>query len=166
MFTCEPPHTCHRCTAPRKDFLSTAVFPSKSTAARRRAVEQAAAGQGRNIRGMQAGGSVVDFGELPDRIHKPGPNASHYEQFRSQAGAHLIFNAFWTIPHFCVHQMLMRDPMHQVDLGAIVHLIRAILRKFKECVETALDMPGLAARKLGNRLRLMLAKRSTPGGQR
>ena len=96
------------------------------------------------MRGMQAGGSVVDFGELPDRIHSPGPNASHYEQFRSQAGAHLIFNAFWTIPHFCVHQMLMRDPMHQVDLGAIVHLIRAILRKFKECVETAwicLDSP-------------------------
>jgi hypothetical protein len=54
MFTCEPPHTCHRCNATRKDFLSTAVFPSKSTAARRRAVEQAAAGQGRNIRGMQA----------------------------------------------------------------------------------------------------------------
>ena len=52
--------------------MSTAVFLSKSTAARRRAVEQAAAGQGRDIRGMQAGGSVVDFGELPDRIHKPG----------------------------------------------------------------------------------------------
>jgi hypothetical protein len=110
--------------------LSTAVFPSKSTAIRRRAVEQAAAGQGRDIRGMQAGGSVVDFGQHPDRIHSPGPNASPYEQFRSQAGAHaahLIFNAFWTIPHFCVHQMLMRDPMHQVDLGArCTILIRAI----------------------------------------
>jgi hypothetical protein len=82
MFTCEPPHTCHRCNATRRDFLSTAVFPSKSSAARRRAVEQAAAGQGRDIRGMQAGGSVLDFGELPDRIHSPGPNASHYEQFR------------------------------------------------------------------------------------
>jgi hypothetical protein len=32
--------------------------------------------------------------------------------------------------------MIMRDPMHQVDLGTIVHLIRAIMRKFQECVET------------------------------
>lgn len=166
MFTCEPAHTCHRCNATRKDFLSTVTFPSKSTAQRRRAVEQAAAGEGRDIRGMQAGGRVVDFGEHPDRIHSPGPNASHYEQFRSQAGAHLIFNAFWTIQHFCVHQMLMRDPMHQIDLGAIVHLIRAILRKFKECVESVLDKPGLAARKLQQRFELMLAKRTTHGGQR
>jgi hypothetical protein len=146
--------------------LSTAVFSSKSSAERRRAVEMAAAGQGLNLRGMQQGGSVVDFGEHPDRIHSPGPNAAHYEQFRSQANAHLIFNAFWNIQHFCVFQMLMRDPMHQVDLGAIVHLIRAILRKFKECVETVLGMPGLAARKLGHRLELMLAKRSSRGGQR
>ncbi len=29
--------------------------------------------------------------------------------------------------------------MHQIDLGAIIHLIKAILRKFNECVETALD---------------------------
>jgi septum formation topological specificity factor MinE len=59
----------------------------------------------------------------------------------------------------------MRDPMHQVDLGAIVHLIRAILRKFLECVETALAKPGLAARKLRKRLELMLAKRRTYGNQ-
>jgi hypothetical protein len=85
----------------------------------------------------------VDFGDHPDCIHSPGPNVSHYDQFRAKAGAHLIFNAFWTIQHFCVHQMLMSDPMHQVDLGAIVHLIRAILRKFQECVETALAKPGL-----------------------
>ena len=68
--------------------MSTAVFPSKSTATRRRAVEQAAAGQGRDMRGMQAGGSVLDFGELPDRIHSPGPNASHYEQFRFEIQRH------------------------------------------------------------------------------
>jgi hypothetical protein len=49
--------------------------------------------------------------------------------------------------HFCVHQMLMRDPMHRIDLGAIVHLIKVILRKFKGCVEIALDKVGLAAKK-------------------
>ncbi len=109
--------------------MSTAEFPSKSTAIRRRAVEQAAAGEGNDIRGMQVGGSMVDFGEHPDRIHSPNPYASHYEQFRSQAGAHLINdnNEFWTIRHFCVYQMLsMRDPMHQAGLEAIVHLVRAI----------------------------------------
>ena len=92
---------------------------------------------------MQDGVSVVNFGDHPDHIHSPGPNASHHKQFRTHAGAHLIFNAFWTIQHFFVHQMLMRDPMHQIDLGAIVHFIRAILRKFQECVENALEKPGL-----------------------
>jgi hypothetical protein len=65
-----------------------------------------------------------------------------------------------------VHQMLMRDPMHQIDLGAIIHLIKAILRKFNECVETALDQYGLAAKRLGQRFRLMLDKRSGRDGQR
>jgi hypothetical protein len=65
-----------------------------------------------------------------------------------------------------VHQMLMRDPMHQIDLGAIIHLIKAILRKFNECVETALDQLGLAAKRLGQRFQLMLAKRNGRDGQR
>jgi hypothetical protein len=56
--------------------------------------------------------------------------------------------------------MVMRDPMHQIDLSAIVHLIRAILRKFNECVETTLDVCGLAAKRLGQRFRLILAKRN------
>ena len=67
------------------------------------------------------------------------------KRFRESARAQLVFNAFWNIQHFCVHQMLMRDPMHQIDLGAIVHLIRAILRNFQECAEIALDKVGLAA---------------------
>ncbi len=92
MFTREPAQTFHRCFATRKDFLSTARFPIKSTAQRQVEVEESASGAGRAIRGMQAGGSVVDFGEHPDHIHSPGPNVSHYEQFRAQAGAHLIFN--------------------------------------------------------------------------
>jgi hypothetical protein len=44
--------------------------------------------------------------------------------------------------------MLMSDPMHQIDLGAIVHLIRENLRRFRECVEIALDKVGLAAKTL------------------
>jgi hypothetical protein len=115
---------------------------------------------------MQEGEPVVDWGKAPDHIHKPGPNAANYERFREQAGAHLVFNAFWKIQHFCVHQMLMRDPMHQIDLGAIIHLIKAILRKFNECVETALDQLGLAAKRLGQRFQLMLAKRNGRDGQR
>ncbi len=62
--------------------------------------------------------------------------------------------------------MLMRDPMHQIDLGAIIHLIKAVLREFNECVETALDQYGLAAKQLGQRFRLMLDKRDGRDGQR
>jgi hypothetical protein len=61
--------------------------------------------------------------------------------------------------------MLMRDPMHQVDLGVIIHLIKAILRKFRETVETALKIPGRAARRLNERFSMMLAKRKGPDGQ-
>jgi hypothetical protein len=50
--------------------------------------------------------------------------------------------------------MLMRDPMHEIDLGAIVHLIRAIqvLLKFRKCVEIALDKACLVAKKIKNTL--------------
>jgi hypothetical protein len=56
--------------------------------------------------------------------------------------------------------------MHQVDLGVIVHLIRAILRKFEECVEKVLDIPGRAVVRLQARFELMLAKRKGADGQR
>jgi hypothetical protein len=46
----------------------------------------------------------------------------------------------------------MRYSMHLIDLGAIVHLIRGILRKFHVCVEVALDARGLAERSLNNTL--------------
>jgi hypothetical protein len=62
--------------------------------------------------------------------------------------------------------MLMRDPMHQIDLGVILHLLRAILRKFKEVVEDVLKKPGLAAIKLSARVRLMLKRTDGPDGQR
>ena len=127
-------------------------------------ITEAAAGRGLTVtpRGMQQG-PVVNWGEKP--THSAGTNSSHYEVFRSLCNAHLVLNAFWSVPHFCVHQMLMRDPMHQVDLGVIVHLIKAILRKFRESVETALKIPGRAARRLNDRFDLMLAKRKGPDGQ-
>jgi len=142
------------------------VFASKSGPARQRDITRAAAGKGLSLRGMQEGEPVVDWGEAPDHVHTPGPNAANYERFRESAGAHLVFNAFWQIQNFCVHQMLMRDPMHQIDLGAIIHLIKAILRKFNECVEAALEQYGLAAKRLGQRFQLMLAKRKGRDGQR
>ena len=136
-----PTRVCHRCCAPRADFFSSAVYRTKTAATRRVQITAAAAGDGLQKRGMVAGGSVVDWGEAPS--HAPGPNSANYEAFRELCGAHLVYNAFWNVKHFCVHQMLMRDPMHQVDLGAIVHLIKAILRKYAECVETALGIACL-----------------------
>ena len=131
---------------------------------RRAQITEAAAGRGLTVtpRGMQQG-PVVNWGEKP--THSAGTNSSHYEVFRSLCNAHLVLNAFWSVPHFCVHQMLMRDPMHQVDLGVIIHLIKAILRKFRETVETALKIPGRAARRLNERFYMMLAKRQGPDGQ-
>ena len=67
------------------------------------------------------------------------PGAMHYESQRKKAGAHLLFNAFWLIPHFCVNLMYMRDPMHQIDNGIIISFLKAILRKYRECVESTMD---------------------------
>ena len=47
-----------------------------------------------------------------------------------------LFNAVWQIYSFCVHQMLVRDGMHVIDLGVIntMTLIRAIsARVFGDC---------------------------------
>ena len=94
------------------------------------------------------------------------PGAIHYESQRKKAGAHLFFNAFWLIPHFCVHLMYMRDPMHQIDNGIIITFLKAILRKYRECVESILDQIGLAATKLTSRLRLLLRKYTNATGHR
>ncbi len=99
-FTCEQASTCHRCIAPRKEFLSTAVFASKSSLELRCDITRTSAGKGIHLRGMQAGELVVDWGEAPDYVHASGPNAENYERFRESAGAHVIFNAFWKIQHF------------------------------------------------------------------
>ena len=87
-----------------------------------------------------------------------------YEAQRKKAGAHLFFNAFWLIPHFCINLMYMRDTMHQIDSGVIISFLKAILRKFKECVEIPMNIGGAAAKKMTNRLRMLLGKEKTAGG--
>ena len=60
--------------------------------------------------------------------------------------------------------MLMRDTMHQIDLGVIISFFKAILRKYYECVEKQLNIPGKAAKKLTARLQRMLKKYTTSTG--
>ena len=60
--------------------------------------------------------------------------------------------------------MYMRDFMHQIDSGVIISFLKAILRKFKECVEIPLNIAGAAANKLTNRLRKLLGKEKTASG--
>ncbi len=49
---------------------------------------------------------------------------------RAECVAHLLFNAIWSVSHCCIHTLFMRDAMHQIDLGVIIRLIMAILRKY------------------------------------
>ena len=108
---------------------------------------------------------VVEFGEVGS-FHRPGPNSTHYEDVWKGCGAHLVFNAFWLISNFCVHQMLMRDEMHAIDLGIIITLIRAILRAFMEIVGIVLDIQGRHASKLEMRFRNVVARRTERDRQR
>ena len=165
--TCEGAKVCHRCPAKVGDFLSDVRFNIKSIKSKRTAIERAASGVDLPdcIRGATAD-KVVDWDE--DGLeHRAGPNSVHYENARQRCGSHLLFNAFWNVPHFCVHQMLMRDSMHAVDLGIIVTTIRAILRAFSECVEVRIPkMEGRAAAKLEARLKMILSRRMARDGQR
>ena len=54
--------------------------------------------------------------------------------------------------------------MHQIDLGVIISFMKAILRKYLECVENHLNIPGSAAKKLTERLQRMLKKKTTDSG--
>ena len=42
----------------------------------------------------------------------PAASAASYEKTRTQAGADLVFNAFWLVSTFCLFQMYMRDSLH------------------------------------------------------
>ena len=61
----------------------------------------------------------------------------------------------------------MKDSMHQIDLGVIVRLIMAILRKYWEDVLQWLgdEFAGLAAKKLQQRLCKVLERRIDQDGR-
>ena len=54
--------------------------------------------------------------------------------------------------------------MHQIDSGVIISFLKAILRKFRECVELPLGIAGAAAAKLTARLRKLLGKEKLASG--
>jgi hypothetical protein len=60
--------------------------------------------------------------------------------------------------------MYMRDTMHQIDSGVIISFIKAILRKFRECVEIPLGLGTAASKKLTDRLRMLLGKKISASG--
>ena len=141
----------------------------KTTSDRRAAITAAASGDGlRNIglRGMGLG-DVVQWNADGSCV-RPGPESSHYEAGRAECGAHLLFNAFWAVSNCCVHQLLMRYSMHQIDLGVIIRLIMAMLKKYWLCVLQFLKegSEGLAAKKLFTRLQKVLGRRTGQDGQR
>ena len=161
--TGEPAPNCHRCPACKGQFLFANRLPAKSTAKRRPEITRVAGGA--LARGRLRRGPIVTWDADGSNV-RPGPSADKYEPARKECNSHLLFNAFWMLSFFCVHQMIPRDPMHQIDLGVILHLIRAILRKYEECVENVLGIPGRAAAKLGERFRNMLKRHAGMEGQR
>ena len=141
----------------------------KTTKDTRAAVTAAASGDGLRALGMQrmGRGALVQWNEDGSCV-RPGPESSHYEAGRSECNAHLLFNAFWNVANCCVHQLLMKDSMHQIDPGVIIRLIMAILRKYWEDVLQYLKegSEGLAAKKLQARFCMLLRRRSGKDGRR
>jgi hypothetical protein len=145
--------TCHRCHSSRGDFLETKRFArQKTTWVTKKAVLEAAAG-------AHSRGKPVVVWDANGR-RKAGESVKSYNRVRRIAGSHLVQNAFWLATGFCACQMLMRDPMHQIDHGVIVFLLRAILWRYIETVENELQVPfKTAAQKLTARLNMVLGQR-------
>jgi len=99
------------------------TFKAKTTAKVRKTVKSASGG----IPG--AGRPVVEFSN-DGRTHTEGPAGRQYEREHKRAGFHLFFNAFWLVSSFCLFQMYMRDSLHQIDHGVVIHVLRGILRLF------------------------------------
>ena len=99
------------------------MFKTKTTAKVQKTIKAAAAG----VPGV--GRPVVEF--ISDgRTHTKGPESSHYNREHKRCGFHMFFSAFWHITTFCLFQMHMRDSLHQIDHGVIIHVLRGILRLF------------------------------------
>ena len=62
--------------------------------------------------------------------------------------------------------MCTRDPMHQIDKGVIVTLLKAILRLYAEQIESVMNNAGSAAKKLTERLIKALGARTDAAGRR
>jgi hypothetical protein len=60
--------------------------------------------------------------------------------------------------------MYMRDTMHQIGSGIIISFLKAILRKFRERVEIPLGVGAAAAKKLPDKLRMLLGKEKSASG--
>jgi len=139
--------------------LSTADAQARTTAAHRQAVED-------EVAGNNTGGRPVVTWNPQTKEMIPGPASLYYNSSRLRAGCHLVYNAFWAIQGFCIYQMCMRDPMHQVDKGVIVQLLKSILRLYSEQVESVLGKAGLAAKKLTARLTAALGSRTDKAGRK
>jgi len=118
------------------------------------------------VAGNYTGGRPVVTWHPQTKEMVPGPASRFYQSSRLRAGCHLVYNAFWAIQGFCIYQMCMRDPMHQVDKGVIVQLLKSILRLYSEQVESVLGKAGLAAKKLTARLTAALGSRTDKAGRK
>jgi len=141
------------------DFLSTDNAPARTTTAHRQAVDD-------EVAGNNTGGRPVVTWLPQTKEMVPGPASKYYESGRKRAGCHLVFNAFWAIQGFCIYQMCMRDPMHQMDKGVIVQLLKAILHLYHEQVESVMGQAGLAAKKMTARLSAALGSRTDSAGRK
>jgi hypothetical protein len=141
------------------DFLSTDNAPVRTTTAHRQAVDD-------EVAGNNTGGRPVVTWHPQTKEMVPGPASKYYESGRKRAGCHLVFNAFWAIQGFCIYQMCMRDPMHQMDKGVIVQLLKAILHLYHEQVESVMGQAGLAAKKMTARLSAALGSRTDSAGRK
>jgi hypothetical protein len=103
---------------------------------------------------MKPGRPVVGWGEAPSQTHSAGPNSPHSNFFVNNAEhtssqCDLERKALWYAPDAHARSNASGG------LGCNRSPHQAILRKYLECVETTLGIPGRAAVRLKEQFELM-----------
>ena len=111
------------------------------------------------------GSLVVDWDAETKKMTQ-GQSSGSYEFALKKAGCHPIWNAFWIINGLCIFQMCMRDPIHEIDKGVLLTLLKTILRLYAEQIELVMSSAGSAAKKLTERLNKAFGSRTDAAGRR
>jgi hypothetical protein len=143
---------CHQCWVETENFVHTSrVYELKNSASIRQKIVEKSAG-------------VVDFHGPAGQRRVIGTKAAYNQAVQALQGHQLLANPFREIAHFDVNQQCMRDPLHTLDLGVSLTLLRGAVKLFIQ-VQRKMGVQENADELLLKRLNMNMSNYPGPNGQ-